>query len=278
MSDRLPNFFIIGTMKGATTSLWNYLGQHPEIFMSPIKETRYFAVKSFAPDKVEIIKRHPLWKNTITSLDEYYRLFEGVKDESIVGEASPLYMAYPFVSKNIREMIPEARILACLRQPAERAFSHFQHNRALGFEKRADFINAVYDDGRLNYAGYYRLGFYAEQLESYFEQFPENQIKICYYDQLVQDPEGVLSSIFDFLGIDPSFTPDTSVLHNKGAKGGSLDHNTKRLLTLPYIEDIRKLEGLDGVDLSAWYTLHSSKAINRKDKNDMHLSPWYYAQ
>jgi len=109
---RLPNFFIIGAMRAGTTSLWRYLGQHPEIFMSPIKETRFFAVKDLDPAKIKMMKLHPFWKRSVFHLSEYCRLFQDAKDEQILGEASPVYMVYPHVAQNIRKLTPHAKILA----------------------------------------------------------------------------------------------------------------------------------------------------------------------
>ncbi len=274
MTVRLPNFFVIGAMKAATTSIWNYLGQHPDIYMSPIKETRYFAVKSFEPGKIELLKKQPLWKGTVLTFGEYAQLFQDVKDELVVGEASPLYMVYPFVSKNIHEMIPHAKILACLRQPAERAFSHFQHNRKNGFEKRSEFIEAFHKDACTNYAGYFRLGFYSAQMRYYFSRFSADQIKICYYDHFMKNPDGALSDIFKFLGVDPDFKPDMHISYNKGAHKEFLNDTEKMLLTLSYLDDIRKLEKMDSVDLGFWYT-YENKDLN-VDEQDMYLSPWFY--
>ena len=273
MLHRLPNFFIIGAMRAGTTSLWRYLAQHPDIFMSPIKETRFFAVKDLDPAKIKMMKLHPFWKRSVFNLSEYCRLFQDAKGEQILGEASPVYMVYPHVAPNIRKLTPHAKILACLRQPVDRAFSHFQHNRAIGVEKRKEFVEAIYDDVRLNYAGYYRLGLYAQQLEYYFNLFPRDQIKICYYDHLMKNPGKILSSIFDFLGVSTCFKPDISTIHNKSAAHEPLDIQTKKLLTLLYMQDIKKLEKLTGADLRTWYTFGPT---HHSEQQDMYYSPWYY--
>ena len=261
-------------MKSGTTSLWNYLGQHPDIFMCPVKEPRYFAVKGFAPDKKEIVKNHPLWRNTVINKIDYLKLFEGVKNEKVVGEASPLYMVYPFVSKNILEEAPNAKILVCLRHPVDRAFSHFNHNRSYGVEKRESFVDAFYKDALCHYAGYYRLGLYAQQLRSYFDSFPRERIKICIYEQLVEFPVETIQSIFKFAKVDQDFEPDTSIVYLKGTVNKALNPEIKKNLTLAYLEDLKQLQNLIEVDLSQWLQEESGEI--KVDEDEKYYSPWFY--
>jgi hypothetical protein len=103
---RLPNFFIIGAAKSGTTSLYHYLRQHPEIFMSPVKEPRYFALAGHPLDF-----RGPgderLRQLTTTTLDAYLQLFAGVRNEPAVGEASVLYLHHEDAAEAIAHHVPE---------------------------------------------------------------------------------------------------------------------------------------------------------------------------
>ena len=128
----LPNFLILGAQKAGTTSLFDYLGQHPEVYPSPIKETHFFdhgGVRQTYAGPVRI----PGPK--IKSLEEYEGLFDGVRDEKAVGEATPTYLYLPGVAERIRHHVPEARLIAILRDPVERAYSGYQHAVRNGRER-----------------------------------------------------------------------------------------------------------------------------------------------
>ena len=274
MATPMPNLFIVGAMKSATTSLWKYLGEHPEIYMSPVKEPRYLAVKGFPPDKLEVVKNHPLWNGTTVTGEAYRELFEGVTTETVVGEASPLYMVYPYVAESIRELSPAAKIIASVRHPVERAFSHYLHNYAHGFERRNSFEEAFYADARENYAGYFRLGFYARQLKPFFDAFGSARVKVCLYEDLVADAQRVLGSIFEFLDVDSGVQPDSSVAHLKRSSEETLRPEVKRLLTTVYMEDISALERMTGIDLRQWWDT-GEEGLRVTDEERMY-SPYYY--
>src|SRR3989338_3833819 len=125
----LPNFLIIGATKAGTTSIHNYLGQHPEIFVCPHKETNFFAQDSatcFLGD-------------AINTREDYEREFEGVKNEKAIGETSPAYLAVPTAPERIHGLIPHAKLIAILRDPAERAYSHYLMRRRQKREFRSSF-------------------------------------------------------------------------------------------------------------------------------------------
>src|SRR5215469_12354579 len=141
----LPNFFIAGAPKAGTTSLYHYLDQHPQIYMSPIKEPSYFSLEirleNFGPDMQELTRRDmpflreyldgPMttkrWGGPITRWEDYLRLFRGVQEEAAIGEASVCYLWSETAPRHIAEKVPEAKILLILRDPTERAFSHYLH-------------------------------------------------------------------------------------------------------------------------------------------------------
>lgn len=121
----VPNFFIVGAAKSGTTSLYHYLKQHPEIYMSPVKEPKYFlaSINKFphnGPGDIEVDKK------IIRTWDEYLKLFSNASVEKCIGEASCGYLYYcELVAPSIKRISPEAKIIIVLRNPVERAFSAY---------------------------------------------------------------------------------------------------------------------------------------------------------
>ncbi len=214
-----PNFFLIGASKAGTTSLYAYLGQHPDVFMSPVKEPNYFAfagqVMAFrGPEDAERINR-----NTITSLDAYRALFDGVAGEKAVGEASHWYLYHPDAAERIRAMVPHAKLIALLRDPVERAYSAYFHMRRSGRETLPDLRAAVAAEPERIAAGwawgrYVQRGRYFEQLKRYYDRFPAGQIFVALYEDFRADPVGVTRQVYRFLGVDDDFEPDTRIRYN----------------------------------------------------------------
>ena len=219
----MPNFFIIGAQKAGTTSLYHYLRQHPQVYMSPVKEPFFFN-HEIGPDG-RVVKesfggpgrsRNPKFAD----LEEYRALFEGVKEELAVGEASVLYIYVPGTAERIERYAPGAKAIALLRDPAERAYSAFLNAVRGGREPLSDFARALREEeGRVreNWAYVFRYrsrGFYHAQLERYYEVFGRERVGVWLYEDLKEDPVGVSQSVFRFLGVDDSFVPDASLRHN----------------------------------------------------------------
>lgn len=231
---RFPNFLIIGAAKAGTTSLYHYLGQHPEIFMSPVKEPRYFALAGHPLDF-----RGPgderLREKTTTTLDAYLQLFAGVRDEPAVGEASVLYIHHPTAADAIASHVPEARIIAVLRNPVDRAHSAFLYHLRDGYEPLAEFDDALAAEPERIAAGWYygwhyrSQGFYHRNLARYYDRFDPTRVRVYLHEDLDRDPHGVLSDIFGFLDVDEGFRPDVSTRHNPSGRPRS--HRAQRLLT-----------------------------------------------
>ena len=214
----LPNFLIIGSQKAGTTSVYNYLKQHPQVFVSPIKETNYFVHVARNP---EILPYVPKASLPVRSLEAYQALFREVSSETAIGEASHLYLTDPCAADHIRRHLPQARLIAVLRDPVERAFSAYWMRVRDGRETRS-FEQAVEDEqqGRfepsLELGGrfYVRTGFYAGHLKPYLRMFDRSRIAIMLFDDLEADATGFMREVFGFLGVDDGFAPETSVRHN----------------------------------------------------------------
>jgi Sulfotransferase family len=302
----LPNFFVVGTGKAGTTSLYRYLQQHPQIYMSPIKEPAYFASEIRPENLSEPFERHVRWQSLdranplgwlVSEWDDYQRLFDGAKDQKAIGEATTAYLWSETAARNIHSRIPEARIVMILRDPAERAFSHYLHHLAEGLT-RSTFREQIEKSAR---AGgrklgvlypFLEIGLYHNQVKRYIELFPRDRIRIYWYEEAWRQPARLLADLFEFLGVDAAFRPDTSrkslqrraprvaavsYFLNKfdlwsplkqlvperlrpGLRGLAyrrgdslvMDPSDRRYLIEYYAEDVRKLSSLLERDLSAW--------------------------
>ena len=216
---RMPNFMIIGAGKGGTTSLYYYLGQHPDVFMSTPKEAKFFAYEG---ETVVFTGPRDKEKNEglITTLEGYQALFRGVSTEKAVGEASPHYLYVPKACERIKHHVPDAMLFAVLRDPVDRAYSSFLHLIRDGREPIKDFAKALkQEDHRIRdgYApvwSYRTMGLYFAQLKRYFDTFDRRQVHVYLYEDLKADPVGLTQKIFRVLGVDDSFVPDTTIRYN----------------------------------------------------------------
>ena len=218
----MPNFFIIGAQKAGTSSLYHYLKQHPQVYMSPIKEPFFFDHELNA--KGEVVRAEfggpgpPHIK--FANIGEYRTLFREVSGEKAIGEASVLYIYAPGTAERIKRYVPEARVIALLRNPADRAYSAFLHAVRIGREPLTSFAQALQEeDVRIrdnwHYIFHYRnRGLYHAQLERYYEVFGREKVGVWLYEDLSDDPIGVVQSTLRFLGVDDTFVPDISTKHN----------------------------------------------------------------
>jgi hypothetical protein len=159
-------------------------------------------------------------RKSITDLGAYRALFRGVTNEKAVGEASTLYLYSPEAPARIKHYIPDVKLIAILRNPADRAFSSYLHCIRDRGEPLGNFAQALREEeGRIRNGWgpiwhYKNVGFYSAQLERYFDAFGRDQIKVFLYEDLKGDPVGVAQSAYRFLGVEDSFVPDVSLVHN----------------------------------------------------------------
>ncbi len=214
---RLPDFLLIGAQKAGTTSLFNYMSEHPQIDPPMRKEVHYFDVR---------YERSERW---------YRAHFPPVATigQTLTGEASPAYMFYEGVEQRVQALTPEAKLIVVLRDPIRRAYSHYQQSGRKGFETK-DFTTAMRAEAeRLAAPGeqllrdrvsgtvaqrkfsYLIRGHYAEQLERLFALFPREQFLILKAEDMFADPQTICDEVFAFLGLPPHRLKDTKV-HNEG--------------------------------------------------------------
>lgn len=213
----MPNFLIIGAAKSGTSALYHYIRRHPEIYMSPRKETHFFAFENSNPATSGPGDTIP---GAITHLDEYKKLFENVRDEKIIGEASPTYIYLPKACNRIKFHIPDVRMVAILRNPVDRAYSAYMHLIRDGRESISDFDQALKKEQERIAANwgpiwhYKRGGLYYEQVKRYYESFDKDRLRIFLYEDLDSNPHKVLKDLFNYLGVSDLWMPDVSVRPN----------------------------------------------------------------
>lgn len=201
----MPNFFVVGAQKAGTTSLYHYLDQHPEIYMSPAKEPFFFDHEIDSSGRLirqKFGRRSLSRKPRFATIGEYQALFDGVREEKAIGEASPLYIYAPGTAERIKRYVPEARIVALLRNPADRAYSAFLYAVRIGVEPLTDFAQALEDEDRRirdNWHYVYRYrdrGLYCRQLKAYFDVFGPERIGLWLYEDLKDDPQEISRSVY----------------------------------------------------------------------------------
>jgi hypothetical protein len=229
-NNKLPNFFIVGAAKSGTTTLYHYLSQHPDIYMSPVKETNYFSTDIY-PDEFKDEYKKTMRSSVnldglmsqhngnfvhiayIREWENYLKLFTGIEQEKASGEASTSYLYSKEAAKNIKSTFPHAKIIMILRNPLQRAFSHYLMDYALGLTK-SSFLDVLTKKARVNKPGwgisglYIELSLYYSQAKRYFDNFQKENIKVYILEEFTDDFSLLLKDIFYFLNVDDGFRPE----------------------------------------------------------------------
>ena len=214
-----PTFLIIGAAKAGTTSLYHYLHQHPDIFMSPVKEPNFFVFECHTlhfegPGDQAVVAQ------SVTTLAAYEALFAEGAQAQARGEASPLYLHVPEAPARIQRHVPDIKLIACLRHPVDRLHSHFWNMVKCGREPLQDFAEALAAEPERQRANwewgwqYTAGGFYHAQLSRYYATFDPSQILVLLFEDFIANPVAVLQSIFRFLDVDDAFIPNVLLQHN----------------------------------------------------------------
>lgn len=209
---------IIGAAKSGTTALYHYLRQHPQVYMCPRKETNFFA---YGQQNVRFTGPRDANDSDfiITTLERYEEQFAAVSDELAVGEASPWYLYSDQAAANIARRIPDAKLIAVLRDPADRAFSSYLHVLKDGREPLSFREGLLAEEDRISRGWepiwhYRHVGLYAAQVERFLDVFGRDRIRFYLYEDLLKDPHGLLADVFRFLEVDSGFSADISVRPN----------------------------------------------------------------
>jgi hypothetical protein len=237
----LPDFLILGAQKAGTTALYAYLRWHPQVTGPSFKEVSFF-------------DRH------YARGERWYRAHLPIRRSGIVGEASPSYLFHPLASERVARMLPRARLIALLRNPVDRAFSHYQHEVALGREElsfedalaredermQGELERMLRDPSYFSYAWwnytYAARGRYAEQLERWLDAFPREQLLVLFTEELAADTAGTYRRVLDFLGVDARGLDSYPRIFER--EYGGMDPATRIRLEGEFAEPNRRLEEL----------------------------------
>jgi len=238
----LPNFLIVGAAKSGTTSLFVYLGQHPEIYTPFCKEPCYFT-KQKEPSMVH-------------SDADYEMLFEGERGEKAIGEASTTYLYDREAPERIHRLLGDnLRIIIILRNPVRRAYSLWGHNYYQVGCEELPFEDALRQEGarmaslefrakwRFHYGNfhYFRSGLYYEQVKRYLDTFGRERVQVYIFEEFAEEPGETCRKVFAFLGVDPSFRP---VFARHNASPGFKNKVIHRFLATPPLLLLRLYQAL----------------------------------
>ena len=203
----LPDFFVLGAPKAGTTALHAALTHHPGLFMSPVKEPKFFLCDGPPPTQGGPGDAHS-YREWIWRPADYEGLFDAAPPGARRGECTPLYLADPAAHRRIQRAVPDARLVVILRDPVDRAYSNWAHLWADGLEPIDDFVTACAAERGRAEAGwapfwrYLEIGLYGRQLRHLYTLFPRHQVQVIRYKSLVDDPATTLDAVCRFLGVE----------------------------------------------------------------------------
>jgi Sulfotransferase domain len=255
-----PNFFIVGAAKSGTTSLYQYLRQHPDIYMPAElgwKEPSYYC-DTYG----------------VANYEFYLSLFKDANTQKRIGEASTAYLSSPESARRIYDAVPDAKIIMVLRNPVDRAYSLYKWMFQHGYETisrfeealeaeihdrkdKPEFMSGKFYKGSFSYYWdflYFSSGLYYEQVKRYYHLFPKGQMAVIIFEEFAKDTRQTVRSLYKFLGVDTAFDPEIQI-HNQGAGAFSpLTEDTRHVLERKYLEDVARLSKLLKRDLrSIWF-------------------------
>ena len=210
-----PNLLIVGAAKSGTTSLHNYLKQHPDFFMSDHKEPHFLINNEIGVKRVH---------KAVTTLSDYQKMFEGSSEYKYRGESSVMYLPFPDITiRNIKKYLyKDVKIIIMLRNPVERAFAGYLHNVRYNTSENLSFEEAI-EKSEERYqktndmtpdTRYLHVGLYYNQVKKYMDEFGKN-VHVVIYDDYVSNINGSIKRVFDFLKVN-NIEMDTSQRHMVG--------------------------------------------------------------
>jgi Sulfotransferase family len=202
-----PQFLVIGAARSGTTALYQYLAEHPGLFLTEPKEPHYFALAGTTPAFTGPGDRQTVNRLAVTDREAYLRLYRDARPDQVRGEASVSTLYYPDAVTRAREMVPDARLVCMLRDPVDRAFSAYGFMRTRGWEPCATFEDALADEPRRIAEGWHHIWHYTgmsrygEQLRHVLEVFPREQLLVLRHEDMTADPDAVLARVHAHLGV-----------------------------------------------------------------------------
>jgi len=204
----LPNFICPGAHKSATTTLYNLLRQHPDVYLPDIKELHFF-------DKEEKYSKGISWYEKV--------FFSEVKREKIIGEITPIYMYLEYVPQRIySDLGGNVKFIFMLRDPIERALSHYCASYSRGYQKEETFGKAIHLEEKTKTGNceermrfnYINRGFYSKQIKRFLKYFPKENMQFILFEDFIRDIPNIMKQIFSFLEVDLNVSIDYNIKSN----------------------------------------------------------------
>lgn len=211
-------FFIVGAAKCGTTSLDNYLGQHPDLFIAAQKECNFFSIPEM-PKQFQGSGDDVFQSNLISSSSEYERMFADALPGQLCGESSVAYLYYPGVAQRIHEMCPDAKIIIMLRNPIRRAYSAYLHLVRDGRET-LNFMDGLKEEPNRQKKDYQPLwmyretGMYCDKVKRYIETFGRDNVHVLMFEDFSRNAAGAVKEVFQFLGVPTNVEINTASRYN----------------------------------------------------------------
>lgn len=212
----LPDFMIIGAAKAGTTAMYWYLAEHPEVHMSEVKETNYFAYE--LDENGQLVYGIPeLHHFPVKTAHAYRNLFERPGNETVAGEASPMYLECPRSAARMHAEIPDVRIICGLRNPVDRAYSDYlMYLRGVGEPFDAERDLSLDAEWVRPTSHWMQVSRYHDALKRYYDLYSREQIQVFLVDDLKADALTTVQSVYAFVGVDPAYEPDFDTPYNVG--------------------------------------------------------------
>jgi hypothetical protein len=258
---RLPDFLLLGAPKCGTSALHAALGRHPRLFLSEPKEPKFFLTDGPPPSSGGGPGDVPTWGEHVWRRDDYEALFAAASPDALCGESTVFYLYDRDAQARIRKLLPNARLVAVLRDPTERAHSNWAHLRGAGLEPEADFAAAMDREPERTAAGwahfwhYAAQGRYGEQLEHLFGLFPREQVLLIRYRELRDAPAETADRVCRFLGVETRLVTGVPRHNVRPDVSGRAVGATaaERAAALPrFADDVPRVAELTGWDLTDW--------------------------
>ena len=215
----LPNFIGIGAYKSGTTWLFKCLEDHPDIFVAEVKETNFFAYYDPIDDRINDYEEH----------------FKGSEKFKAIGEISNMYLSSEVAPQRIKKFIPDVKLFVSLRNPVDQVYSHYWHLNKQNFHKgRSVDLPKNFEDALKKYENLLLDNAkYSKHLSNWLKYFNKDQLTIIFYDDIVKNPERVISSLYSYVDVDSSFIPQSLSVRGYSVRSG-------RSPRKQYLEPIRK--------------------------------------
>ncbi len=242
------NFVVAGMQKGGTQALNHFLSQHPEIgIVSPPKiAPHFFDIDDF-------------FKSGCPNYQTYHDWFTDESLSKVTGDITPIYTYWRPCIERIKVYNPDMKVVVLLRNPVDRAYSHWNMEYNRGNENRQFFLAMLSEPLRRGFFdqhpvySYIHRGFYSRQIENLFKYFSKDQCLFIRNEDLKKDHEETLKRVFTFLGVDSTYIPERLAIHQ-----GQYDHPMNsviaRLLRGVFRKDLKKVQALTGINVGDWLT------------------------